>query len=400
MLSVANSVLAKTAAKRHTKILRATRDGGSIVNLVVTEDAEVEASFVADEIKRLYDKGQALREVAVLYRSNRQAEPIESALKERGIALRVLGGTQFYDRKEVKDLLAYLRVALNPRDEIALRRVINYPARQIGEVALEKLENAANTRRSSLFEVLRSVDGLGLAPGAVEGCRAFASTIARAEEELARGGRSAEIARAIIESVSLRSDIFEGSASNTVAARRWGNVESLLRVLERHDARTAKPNAGALADLVRLLMLDTSSDEETGERAVTMTTMHGAKGLEYQVVFIVGLEEGLVPHARTLDARATDVGGASANDIEEERRLFYVSITRAKDKLYLCRAKRRAMRGKMMVRVPSRFLSDIAAELVEERDVVATAAPALATAATRGAALLAALDGAGRFPRK
>jgi len=107
-----------------------------------------------------------------------------------------------------------------------------------------------------------------------------------------------------------------------------------------------------------------------------------------------------MPHARTLDARATDVGGASANDIEEERRLFYVSITRAKDKLYLCRAKRRAMRGKMMVRVPSRFLSDIAAELVEERDVVATAAPALATAATRGAALLAALDGAGRFPRK
>jgi DNA helicase-2/ATP-dependent DNA helicase PcrA len=300
----------------------------------------------------------------------------------------------------VKDLLAYLRVALNPRDEIALRRVLNYPARQIGEVALEKLENAANTRRTSLFDVLRNVDGLGLAPGAVEGCRAFVTTIAKAEQDLARGAPSAGIARALIESISLRDDIFDGSATNPQAARRWGNLESLLGVLERHDGRTAKPNAGALANLVQLLMLDTSGDEETSERAVTMTTMHGAKGLEYQVVFIVGLEEGLVPHARTLDARATDVGGASANDIEEERRLFYVSITRAKDKLYLCRAKRRAMRGKMMVRTPSRFLGDIAADLVEERDVIATAAPALATAATRGAALLAALDGFGRSPRK
>jgi DNA helicase-2/ATP-dependent DNA helicase PcrA len=321
-------------------------------------------------------------------------------LKERGIALRVLGGTQFYDRKEVKDLLAYLRVVLNPKDEIALRRVLNYPARQIGEVALEKLENAANTRRKSLFEVLHDVDDLGLSAGAIEGCRAFVSTVAKAEAALDAGTRSADVARGIIESISLRDDIFDGSASNSQAARRWGNLESLLGVLGRYDGRTATPNAGTLADLIRLLMLDTSGDEAATERAVTLTTMHGAKGLEYQVVFILGLEEGLMPHARTLDVRATDVGGASANDIEEERRLFYVSITRAKDRLYLCRAKRRAMRGKMMVRTPSRFLSDIAAELVEERDVVAAAAPALATAAARGAALLAALDGVGRAPRK
>ncbi len=156
VLSVANSVLAKTAAKRHTKVLRATRDGGTIVNLVVAEDSDLEAAFVGDEVKRLHERGQALHEVAVLYRSNRQSEPIESALKERGIAVRVLGGTQFYDRKEVKDLLAYLRVALNPRDEIALRRVLNYPSRQIGDVALEKLENAANVSSKSLFDVLKS----------------------------------------------------------------------------------------------------------------------------------------------------------------------------------------------------------------------------------------------------
>jgi DNA helicase-2/ATP-dependent DNA helicase PcrA len=130
-----------------------------------------------------------------------------------------------------------------------------------------------------------------------------------------------------------------------------------------------------------------------------MTTMHGAKGLEYEVVFIAGLEEGLMPHSRALEGRATDIGGKLANDVEEERRLFYVSITRAKDKLYLCRAKQRASRGKVMLRTPSRFLSDIADTLLEKRDVMANAAPKFAETAQKGAALLAAL-GVTASPRR
>jgi DNA helicase-2/ATP-dependent DNA helicase PcrA len=400
VLSVANSVLARTEAKRHKKVLRATRDGGTIVSLVAAEDSELEAAFVADEIKRLCDRGQATNEVAVLYRSNRQAEPIESALKERSIPVEVLGGTQFYDRKEVKDLLAYLRVALNSRDEISLRRVLNYPARQIGEVALEKLENAANTTQKGLFDVVREPGEIGLSAAALEGCRAFVDTIERARAALATGSPTADIARALTENIGLQKDILEGSSSNQQAARRWGNVMALMRVLERHDTRTGSARAAQLGDLIRRLMLQPDGDEETVKRAVTMTTMHGAKGLEYEVVFIVGLEEGLMPHARTLDARATDVGGTWANDLEEERRLFYVSITRAKDKLYLCRAKRRATRGKMVPRTPSRFLGDISAELVEERDIAGPTAPALATAASRGAALLAALDAGGTRPTR
>jgi len=397
VLSVANSVLAQTGAKRRAKVLRATRGAGAIVNLVVAQDAEVEAAFVADEIKRLSGEGQRLREIAILYRSNRQSEPLESALKERQIPVRVLGGTQFYERKEVKDLLAYLRVALNPADEIALRRVLNYPARQIGEAALDKLEHRANLSGGSLFGAVAAaaaIDGLGAA--SIAGCRAFVEVIERARHGIARGSPSLDVARGIIDGVALRADIFEGSGTNPVAARRWGNVEGLLRVLERHDARAR----GELAELIRLLMLNDEDDEETSERAVTMTTMHGAKGLEYEVVFIVGLEEGLVPHARAIDARSTDVGGKWTNDVEEERRLFYVSITRAKDRLYLCRSKQRAMRGKIMDRVPSRFLSDIGAELVEKRDVMAAAAPALATAASRGAALLAALESSGARPSR
>jgi DNA helicase-2/ATP-dependent DNA helicase PcrA len=392
VLSVANSVLAKTEAKRHKKVLRATRGGGQIVSMVVTQDAEIEASFIADEIKRLGGEGQKLKEIAILYRSNLQSEPIESALKERGIPVTMIGGTQLYERKEVKDLLSYLRVVLNPRDEIALRRIINYPARQIGEAALDKLENAANTRKESLYQSLCRGESIeGLAPPSVAGARALASVIETSRRSLEQGEPAAQIARHICQTVALRADIADGSASNQHAERRWGNVEALFRMLERHDARATGPRREALGELIRFLTLDTDGDDEPKERAVTMTTMHGAKGLEYQVVFIAGLEEGFMPHARSLEGRATDVGGKLANDVEEERRLLYVSITRAKDRLYLCRAKQRAIRGKVAPRTPSRFLSDIADDLLEKRDVIATAPPKLAETAARGAALLASL---------
>jgi len=395
VLSVANSVLSRTEAKRHKKVLRATRSGGQIVSLVVTQDAEVEAAFIADEIKRLHAEGQKLKEIAILYRSNLQSEPIESALKERGIAVTMIGGTQLYERKEVKDLLSYLRVVLNPKDEIALRRIVNYPARQIGDAALDKLENAANTRKESLYQALSRPEAIeGLAPPSVAGARALLSVIESSRRALEQGTPTAEIARQICQTVALRADITDGSASNQHAERRWGNVEALFRLLERHDGRAQGSRRDALGELIRFLTLDTDGDDEPKERAVTMTTMHGAKGLEYQVVFIAGLEEGLMPHARSIEGRATDVGGKLANDVEEERRLFYVSITRAKDRLYLCRAKQRAFRGKIMMRTPSRFLSDIADELLEKRDVIATAAPKLTETAARGAALLASLGAA------
>ncbi|HMI83680.1 MAG TPA: UvrD-helicase domain-containing protein [Polyangiaceae bacterium] len=394
VLAVANSVLERTSARRHAKVLKATRDGGATVNLVVAQDQDVEAAFIADEVKRLHTEGRKLREMAILYRSNLQSDVIESALKERGLGVTMLGGTQFYERKEVKDLLAYLRVVLNPRDEIGLRRILNYPARQIGEAALGKIENAANVNKESLFDaVLRAPMIADMAPPSVAGCRALASVIQTAQQALAGGAPSAEVARNIVRSLAMREDIFDGSGSNEHAARRWGNVESLFRVLDRHDARTQGGGREKLRELIQFLTLDPNRGEETAERAVTMTTMHGAKGLEFEVVFIAGLEEGLMPHSRALEGRVTDIGGKLANDVEEERRLFYVSITRAKDKLYLCRAKQRASRGKIMVRTPSRFLSDIADDLLERRDVTAKTPPNFSETAQRGAALLAALSG-------
>lgn len=392
VLAVANSVLERTSARRHSKILKATRDGGATVNLVAAQDQEVEAAFIADEIKKFHAEGRRLREIAILYRSNLQSETIESALKERGIAIRMLGGTQFYERKEVKDLLAYLRVVLNPTDEIGLRRIINYPARQIGEAALGKLENYANVKKLSLFAALAEAPLIeDMPPTTASGCRALASVIQSAQAALAGGAPSGQVARSILNAVQMREDILEGSGSNELAARRWGNVEALLKVFDRFDSRQTGGGREKLRELITFLTLNPDRDEEARENAVTMTTMHGAKGLEYEVVFIAGLEEGLMPHSRALEGRVTDVGGKLANDVEEERRLFYVSITRAKDKLFLCRAKQRAVRGKISPRVPSRFLADIKAELLEERDVMAQSAPKFAETAERGAALLAAL---------
>jgi ATP-dependent DNA helicase Rep len=400
VLAVANSVLERTSARRHAKVLKSTRDAGASVNLVAAQDQDVEAAFIGDEIKKLAGEGRRLGEMAVLYRSNLQSEPIESALKERGIALSMLGGTQFYERKEVKDLLAYLRVVLNPRDEIALRRIINYPARQIGEAALGKIENAANTQKQTLFDaVCRAASVADMAPPSIAGCQALASVIHTAHQALAQGTASGEVARGIVRAVAMREDIFDGSGSNEHAARRWGNVEALLRLFDRHDARGQGGGREKLRQLIQFLTLDPDRDEQSAERAVTMTTMHGAKGLEFEVVFIAGLEEGLMPHARALEGRATDVGGKLASDVEEERRLFYVSITRAKDKLYLCRAKHRLSRGKITARTPSRFLSDIADELLERRDVMAKAPPKFSETAERSAALLAAL-GVAPGPRR
>jgi ATP-dependent DNA helicase Rep len=400
VLAVANSVLERTSARRHAKVLKATRDAGNVVSMIVAQDQEVEAAFIADEIKKLSNEGRRLREIAILYRSNLQSEAIESALKERGIGVTMLGGTQFYERKEVKDLLAYLHVVLNPANEIALRRIINYPARQIGEAALSKIENHANNRKQSLFQAMAEAPLIAdLAPPSAAGCQALVSVIQNAREALGNGVPSAQAARNILNAVALREDILEGSNSNEYAARRWGNVEALLKVFERHDAKHGGGRE-KLRELVQFLTLSPDKDDESSERAVTMTTMHGAKGLEFEVVFIAGLEEGLMPHSRALEGRVTDIGGKLANDVEEERRLFYVSITRAKDKLYLCRAKQRATRGKIVPRTPSRFLSDIAAELLENRDVLANEAPKFAETAERGAALLAALGIGGPAPRR
>jgi len=408
VLDVANAVLAKTPGRRHKKSLIATREKGLRPEVVLAADADVEAAFVGDTTLKaleegLRDKGTDSdapvkplrpRDVAVLYRSNMQAQAIESALKERQIPYRMIGGQQFFERKEVKDMLAYMRLILDPHDEMSLRRIINYPARGIGEVALQKLSAYATGHDVSLWHVVSKpyiVHGL---PAAVmEGCREVLRIIEGGRARFARGELSAVVARAIADEIGLKADIQAGSTTPQAAQRRWANVDGLFNLFTRRDEQ-GKGHGKELGEYLRFLTLRQDEAEEEAEDKVTLTTMHGTKGLEYKLVFVVGLEEGLLPHMRTLGERATDLPLENAHSLDEERRLFYVAVTRARDKLYLCRAKARLARGKMMPRTVSRFLQDIPPELYDEREVMAPEAPPLEKAVAGGQALLAALSAA------
>jgi superfamily I DNA/RNA helicase len=350
-------------------------------------------------VERLIER-EAVRpkEIAVLYRSNLQSAAIESALKERKIPMRMIGGQQFFERKEVKDLIAYLRLVLKPDDEMALRRIINYPARGIGDVAVAKLSAHATAHSLSLWAVVGRPHAVhDLAPAAMEGCRSIIRLVEamRARLDTFSG---ASMARALCAEIGLKEDIMSGATNNQAAARRWGNVESLLNVLARREEQ-GKGDRERFAEFLRLIALRQDGDEEEATDRVTLTTMHGAKGLEFPYVFVIGLEEGLMPHARTLEDRATDFtppeGEGAATSLEEERRLFYVAVTRAKDRLYLCRARARGVRGKLVPRTPSRFLAEIPPELYDERVEESPIAPEIEKVKAGAAGVLAALLGEG-----
>jgi DNA helicase-2/ATP-dependent DNA helicase PcrA len=396
ILAVANAVIAKRTDSKWRKVLFTERAGGDPVRVVVAATPEAEAAWVGREVRRLMrEEGRRPHDVAILYRSNGQSRLIEESLREQGVAHRVVGGMQFFERKEVKDVLAYLKVALNPADEISLRRIVNNPPRGIGEVTLEKLAANALSRGWSLWEAVDRVDAfddVGSAPR--EGCRALARVIGDARQQLLGAKKApSEVARALVESVGLKAEIESGSPSGDVAAKRWAHVEGVLGTLARREAREGTGTKG-LAAFLQLLTMDIEADAPETADVVTLSTLHGSKGLEFDVVFLVGCEEGYLPHARTLDVRATEgVGDAPGADIEEERRLFYVGVTRARDRLVISRAKARMLRGKSVPRTPSRFLLDVPPELVEEQEVNEDAPTTAREAAEHAGAILAMLQG-------
>ncbi len=401
VLRVAAAVLASSTARRHEKTIVSTRPDAEPVEQVVCADAETEARFVATTIEEKVRLGKARpQDFAVLYRSNLQGPDIEAALKEQQIPYSMIGGTQFFERKEVKDMLAYLRVAFDPLDEISLRRIINYPARGIGEVALDKIGAYATAKGTSLATAITRAHSIeGLQQAAIAGCRDLCSIIDDMRNRIAKGELSAPITRALCERIKLKEDIQAASTSNAAAQRRWNNVEGMVRLFERRDEK-GKGSRDFFEEFLRLLALREDTGDASRGDHVTLTTMHGAKGLEFPTVFIVGLEEGLLPHARTQTERATDVPSSEhASSVDEERRLFYVSVTRAKDKLYLCRTERRILRGKLVPRVPSRFLLDIPEELYVKREEKGGPRTVELEKTRAGAAgLLAALQGLGSGP--
>jgi superfamily I DNA/RNA helicase len=401
ILDVANAVIARRTDAKYRKTLFTDKVGGDKVALLVAPSPDVEAKHVAKEVRRaIRDEGRKAREVAVLYRSNAQSKLVEEMLREHGIPHRVVGGQQFFDRKEVKDLLAYAKLLVNPRDDIALRRIINYPARGIGETSLERLALHATARDWTLMEAVERVDALDDVAGvAREGCKSLESVLVEMRRALlVRKEPPSTVVRALAERIGLKREIEQSSPSSDAAQKRWGNVEGLFQTFARREAQPSSTRASTEKDLLSFLQaltLDASEAEEEAGDVVTLSTLHGSKGLEFELVFLIGCEEGFLPHARTLDARATDIATEGATEIEEERRLFYVGVTRARERLTLSRAKARILRGKPVLRTPSRFLLDIPPELLDEREVADEAAMTASQMVESADALLAALESLG-----
>jgi superfamily I DNA/RNA helicase len=424
ILNAANAVIANNE-KRHGKKLWSEHGDGEVITHAVAPTVEDEAKWVVREIGRLQKEGRRWSDIAIMYRSNVQSKLLEEELRAATVPYVMYGGQQFFERKEVKDVIAYLRVALNPRDDLAIRRVLNYPARGIGATTIEKLVATAYARHAPLWEVLRGVAAsepslfaaavpepspdstdpadvaedrqlFGPAPAppapatgkpsrgaaagadldirgaARNGILEFVHVITKLATALGNGIDVVTAAKAMIEQVAIYDDLRSAAASMAAAQRRIDNVESLFATLTRHQEKVRTREG--LAQLLRSLSLETSDDREDAGDRVILTTLHGAKGLEFPVCFMVGLEEELLPHARTLQPQASDAMDADhATDISEERRLCYVGITRAQKKLYLTRACTRVSRGKAGPRTPSRFLLEIPDDLLEVKDLASEA---------------------------
>jgi DNA helicase-2/ATP-dependent DNA helicase PcrA len=359
ILACANAVITKNADRRPKRLFTSAGDGEP-VRVVALPSEEDEARFVAEEICRLRREGRPLGELAILYRLNAQSRPIEEALREASVPHTVHGGPAFFDRSEVRDLLAYLKVCVAPQDEVSLARIVNVPARGIGDASLERVHAWAVEHGVHLFDALsRAAEVPELPRGAADRIAVFVALVEKHRARFAEG-KPADAARALVAEVDLYGHARASVQSFEAAQRKVDGIEGILRSLDGYEQRTAKPS---LATWLQRLALDSRAEEDpAAEDGVALMTLHAAKGLEFPVVFLVGAEEDLLPCA--------GIQG-EARDVDEERRLAYVGITRARERLYLTRAAARTKRGKVQPRTPSRFLDDLPATAHEKVDPAA-----------------------------
>lgn len=364
ILHSANSVVCNNK-ERHDKKLVITRGHGEPVHVVVAQDGGQEASWVTSKIRRMVvERGVSANEVAVLYRSALQAKLIEEELQQHGVPYRVLGGQSMYDKKEIKDAQAYLKVLVMPRDELALRRALETPPRGIGAKSLERMTGWARGQGVPLVEAVhRSQEVPGLTPRAAEALGRFSSMVRRHQARAREAGVSTALGE-LIGRIELHEHVRKEIGSEQAAEHRMNGVKWLLGSIDRYEQRQKQRGKKTRwAEYLGAVALDGKSNEEEDDDRpcaidgkVTLATLHSSKGLEWDNVFIIGVEEGTMPHRRVAAPRVSD---AIAGDLEEERRLFYVGITRARERLWLSRSAGRIDRGREIPRVPSRFLEEL-----------------------------------------
>jgi len=338
---------------RKGKTLWTENPAGENIRYLRVESDREEARTVCREISRLRAGGVPLEEMAVFYRTNAQSRQVEEALVSEALPYHIVGGVRFYARMEVKDILAYLRVLDNPADEISLKRVINVPARGIGNATIDKISLQASRGGISMYSALQDAAESGsLGAGPRGKVAAFAAMMESFRETGASLGLP-ELARMVMEESGYLKRLKESRDEED--AERLENLEQLLAAMEEFCERN--PDTGLSEFLEQVSLVSDLEQGEQGKPSVTLMTLHAAKGLEFNAVFMIGMEERLFPHVRALD----DLDG-----MEEERRLCYVGMTRARERLYLLNARRRYLFGQEQSNPPSRFLKDIPGELLDE----------------------------------
>jgi DNA helicase-2/ATP-dependent DNA helicase PcrA len=374
ILAAANAVVARNPGRQPKRLWSDQGDGPPLTGYVADSEHD-EAAFVAEEVDRLTDEGLASPgQVAVFYRTNAQSRVFEEIFIRVGLPYRVVGGVRFYERREVRDLLAYLRLIANTEDELSLRRILNVPKRGIGDRAVESVSSFAQRQRISLAAALARVDDVpDLATRSARSIADFNALISGLRE-LAATAPIAELAEAVLDRTGYVDEL--RSSDELQDESRVENLNELVNVAREFDAAHS---GGTLDEFLEQVSLVADADEiPDGEEhggMVTLMTLHTAKGLEFPVVFLTGLEENVFPHQRSQN---------EPKELEEERRLAYVGITRAEQRLYLTRAVARSWWGRPEFHRPSRFLGEIPSELIEwRRDEQTAAAPAMERAAQR-----------------
>jgi DNA helicase-2/ATP-dependent DNA helicase PcrA len=358
ILDTASAVINAGDKRRHVKQLWTENGEGLQVSLHEGYDQDEEAGFVVDEVARLVASGDfTLRDCAVMYRTNAQSRALEEALIRRGLRYQIVGGTRFYERKEIKDVLAYLRLAHNPYDSVSLTRVLNWPGRGIGDRSEAELTRWSSELGVPIYQALSELENPGVktpfnsrTTTALLGFYRLMAEFVAARYELPL----IDLLDRILDRVGVRDALLREYGADE-ADDRWANVEELRTVASDYVNLPQELQLSTFLEEVALVAdvdkLDPQAD------AITCITLHQAKGLEYPAVFLIGLEEGLLPHGRSTDER---------EKVEEERRLLYVGMTRAKRRLYLCYAFRRTSFGRTNLSTPSRFLADIPRELLKQ----------------------------------
>ncbi|MET9613320.1 DNA helicase PcrA [Kitasatospora indigofera] len=380
ILSAANAVIERNTSRREKKLWTAGEDGEKVVGYVA-DDEHGEAQFIADEIDRLTDAGDARPgDVAIFYRTNAQSRVFEEVFIRVGLPYKVVGGVRFYERKEVRDVLAYLRVLSNPEDTVPLRRILNVPKRGIGDRAEAMIDALAARERISFAQALVRVDeAYGMASRSANAVKKFNTLMAGLRQVVESGAGPAAVLEAVLEETGYLAEL--QSSTDPQDETRVENLQELASVAleyeqdpgERPEAEEgdATPPPGSLADFLERVALVADSDQipdedDDGAGVITMMTLHTAKGLEFPVVFLTGMEDGIFPHMRALN---------QVKELEEERRLAYVGLTRARQRLYLTRSVLRSAWGQPSYNPASRFLEEIPEPLVDWKRMGAASAP-------------------------